>query len=126
MSKAACAAVSDFPDCAMTWLMNELSWLSELIGPCVGAQNCKSWCFGFSKAGDRPQRPKSAGADDLAHRKSCEQEFDQIALTASLGLLEYFGEPGPGGSISDLQLGGCRPEFRAAGQKRGQPGFGRS
>jgi hypothetical protein len=57
-------------------------------------------------------------------RKSCEQEFDQLAFTAGLGLLEYFGESGPGGSIGDLQLRGCRPQFCATGQKRSQPGFG--
>src|SRR6266853_728633 len=35
MSKAACAAVSDFPDCAMTWLMNALSWLSADFARCL-------------------------------------------------------------------------------------------
>ena len=32
--------------------------------------------------------------------KHCQQEPDQLSLTPGFGLLEYFGEPGPGCSIS--------------------------
>ena len=83
---------------------------------CAGAQVCECWYSGFLVL-EAATAAESTRADASAHRKSGQQKFDQLALAASVGLLEYFGQPPPRGPVGDFQLRRSRAEVCAAGQE---------
>jgi len=53
-----------------------------------------------------------------------QQEPDQLSLPARFGLLENFGQARPGCALGDFQLLGGAAQVFAAGEQRGQFGFG--
>ena len=84
---------------------------------CAREQNLGVLVLRISGVLEAATAAESTGADASAHGKSSQQEFDQLALAASVGLLEYFGEPAARGPIGDLQLRRSRAEVCAAGQE---------